>query len=438
MFQTAQWAQGSEAAASLAQMAARGAKGDAALAALVRERQDLVAEWQKRDACAQRGRVAGARQARPRGRGRQRGAACRHRRAHRRDRQAAGGRLPRLRGAGAPEPLSVEEVQAQLRADEALVLFLDTPEWKPTPEETFIWVVTKTDMRWVRSELGTPALTREVAALRCGLDAALWDDEAAGRPLPRSRQGASRSATGSATSAPRPLPFDVARAHALYKALFGQVEDLISDKHLLIVPSGPLTQLPFQVLVTAPAQPMANYHVCGVARTQPRHHRAAGRLLAQGPAPRRQAERGDQADDRLRQPAARRRSGRAAVEPAKWAALAREKQACNGTAQLQQVARTARAHGAWRPARRRAADGRRRSRQLRDADAAARHRRRAVRGGPRPRSSMPSDILLGARRPRATIKALSAERRARPAIASCTSPPTARWPARSPAPASRA
>ncbi len=27
-----------------------------------------------------------------------------------------------------PEPLSVEEVQAQLRADEALVLFLDTPE----------------------------------------------------------------------------------------------------------------------------------------------------------------------------------------------------------------------------------------------------------------------------------------------------------------------
>ena len=80
-------------------------------------------------------------------------------------------RLPRLCRARRPEPLVVEEVQAQLRADEALVLFLDTPEWKPTPEETFIWVVTKTDMRWVRSDLGTPALTREVAALRCGLDA---------------------------------------------------------------------------------------------------------------------------------------------------------------------------------------------------------------------------------------------------------------------------
>src|SRR5262249_10628711 len=49
MFEAAQWAQSSEAAASLAQMAARGAKDDPKLAALVRERQDLVAEWQKRD-----------------------------------------------------------------------------------------------------------------------------------------------------------------------------------------------------------------------------------------------------------------------------------------------------------------------------------------------------------------------------------------------------
>jgi hypothetical protein len=48
MFQTAQWAQSSDAAESLAQMAARGAKGER-LAALVKERQDLVAEWQRRD-----------------------------------------------------------------------------------------------------------------------------------------------------------------------------------------------------------------------------------------------------------------------------------------------------------------------------------------------------------------------------------------------------
>jgi hypothetical protein len=35
----------------------------------------------------------------------------------------------------------------------------------------------------------------------------------------------------------------------LGSSLLGQIEDAIKDKRLLIVPSGPLTQLPFQVLV---------------------------------------------------------------------------------------------------------------------------------------------------------------------------------------------
>jgi len=49
MFTVAQRGLASQTAASLAQMAARGAKGDPAIGALVRERQDLVAEWQNRD-----------------------------------------------------------------------------------------------------------------------------------------------------------------------------------------------------------------------------------------------------------------------------------------------------------------------------------------------------------------------------------------------------
>jgi len=36
--------------------------------------------------------------------------------------------------------------------------------------------VTKTDFRWVRSELGTKVQTEHVAALRCGLDKSLWDE----------------------------------------------------------------------------------------------------------------------------------------------------------------------------------------------------------------------------------------------------------------------
>jgi hypothetical protein len=45
--------------------------------------------------------------------------------------------------------MSVTEVQVQLSTNEAIVLLFDTPEWKPTPEETFIWVVTKSNVRWV-------------------------------------------------------------------------------------------------------------------------------------------------------------------------------------------------------------------------------------------------------------------------------------------------
>ena len=48
------------------------------------------------------------------------------------------------------------------------------------------------------------------------------------------------------------LPFDLKRAHALYQGLLGPFSKLIADKHLLIVPDGPLAALPLQVLLTAP------------------------------------------------------------------------------------------------------------------------------------------------------------------------------------------
>jgi CHAT domain-containing protein len=109
--------------------------------------------------------------------------------------------------------------------------------------------VTKTDVRWVRSDLGTPTLTREVATLRCGLDYdGSWTDAHCPDLLKVSYTREDHDRLG------KPLPFDLAHAYELYKGLFGEVEDLIKDKRLLIVPSGPLTQLPFQVLVTEPAK----------------------------------------------------------------------------------------------------------------------------------------------------------------------------------------
>ena len=247
MFQTAQWAQASEAAQSITQMAARGAKREPALAALVRERQDLVAEWQKRD-----GAHSATVSQPPDKRDRTAEAANVARLAEIDTRIAAidarlEAEFPDYAALARPAPLSIPEVQAQLGSDEALVLFLDTPDRQPTPEETFIWVVTKTEMRWVRSDVGTKGLADHVAALRCGLDATLWDDTTGPETTEeQARQRAEQIARRQRCEAlvkAKPattlvgllpievLPFDVDRAHALYKALFGQVEDLIAGKH---------------------------------------------------------------------------------------------------------------------------------------------------------------------------------------------------------------
>ena len=246
-FQTVQWSQSSEAAASLAQMAVRGARGDPALAVRVRERQDLVAEWQKRDGA----RTAAVAQP-PDRRNANAETANSARLAAIDTRVADIDRrfrvdFPDYVALTSPSPLSVDEVQAQIAPDEALILFLDTPEWKSAPEATFLWVVTKADVRWVRSSVGTPSLAREVAALRCGLDY----DGAWGVAGSRCAELLGVVYTAADRAAGKPLPFEVARAHALYKALFGQIEDLVGGKHLFVVPSGPLTQLPLHVLVTA-------------------------------------------------------------------------------------------------------------------------------------------------------------------------------------------
>jgi CHAT domain-containing protein len=52
----------------------------------------------------------------------------------------------------------------------------------------------------------------------------------------------------------RPLPFDLGAAHELYRTLLGPFEDLLAQKsHLLVVPTAPLSGLPFQVLIDRPA-----------------------------------------------------------------------------------------------------------------------------------------------------------------------------------------
>ena len=140
--------------------------------------------------------------------------------------------------------------QAELRDDEALVLFLDTDaRFKPLPEETFLWVVTKTDVRWVRFGTGQGSAStrgrwrcaagstrREPGMRRSTLSIAFQ------RHLFRSGSGERQAVALRCCRGPMRST----------KACSGEVEDLIKGKHLIVVPSGALTQLPFQVLVTQP------------------------------------------------------------------------------------------------------------------------------------------------------------------------------------------
>ena len=105
-------------------------------------------------------------------------------------------------------------------------------------KESYVFALTHDGASWQRIDLGHSALAESVARFRGGLDPRMLLDE---RTLVESH-------------IKREL-FDIGAAHELYNALLGQVEVLIKNKrHLLVVPSGALTALPFHLLVTdAPA-----------------------------------------------------------------------------------------------------------------------------------------------------------------------------------------
>jgi CHAT domain-containing protein/Tfp pilus assembly protein PilF len=131
-----------------------------------------------------------------------------------------------------PNPLNIKDVQTLLGADEALIAIY------VSFDAVYVWTVTKNDAAWMQAKVGVRELEAAVATLRAGLDY-------------------KARATPDAASPSDLLPFNLEVAHDLYGALFGQVEELIKNKHLLVIPTGPLTSLPFHVLVTArPEQPI--------------------------------------------------------------------------------------------------------------------------------------------------------------------------------------
>jgi CHAT domain-containing protein/tetratricopeptide (TPR) repeat protein len=128
-----------------------------------------------------------------------------------------------------PEPLGFAETQSLLGPEEALVTLLIGRE------HSYVWAVTRDRTQWARIDAGAATLAEHVAELRRGLD-----------PL-----AAPIGPPGSASGTAGPPAFDAGRAHALYRLLLGPVEASIRNKReLILIPTGPLTSLPFQVLVT--------------------------------------------------------------------------------------------------------------------------------------------------------------------------------------------
>lgn len=238
-----QWDTMTPAAAALAAFGARAGTGDATLQAAVRERQDLAADWQVVDRrLTEQLSQSGQRNVALEGDLRQRLAAI-EARLDAIDSDLAA-RFPRYHDLARPAPIGIAEVQALLSPDETAIQFV------VATDATYVWAVSKSSVAWHRAPIKERELRSLVRTLRCGLDETEWFGEGTDRctkllglaPEQIPPQG-------------EPLPFDPVSAHNLFKILLGPLSHEIAGKDLLVVASGPLTALPFQVLVTEPPPP---------------------------------------------------------------------------------------------------------------------------------------------------------------------------------------
>lgn len=243
-FALAQWAMQNTAADALNAMSLRFSKGDAQLAQIVRAEQDFLsartAAYRRLDASVGRA-DAKAVEATHANITKIEAQLAAQQAALRRD-------FPDYAALASPQPLAVAETQTLLGEEQALVVFIDMWQAGKIPGETLVFALTKHKTHWLSVPLGTHALRDRVMALRCGLDEEEWATPT------KARRCADLLGLTEVPDPSHPLPFHLGKAYDLYKALFGQIEEMIAGKQLIIVPSGPLTSLPFHVLVTKQPQ----------------------------------------------------------------------------------------------------------------------------------------------------------------------------------------
>jgi CHAT domain-containing protein/Tfp pilus assembly protein PilF len=214
-FEIAQWANQSAAAAAVQQLGPRFASGNDALAALVRQDQDLSAYLRDRQKALVETLAKPAGQSAPAPIDKIR------RQIEDTERKLADTKarlekeFPDYAALSSPRPLKVEDVQKLLGTHEVLLLLL-TGE-----EQSYVFAVTADGFDWRTIPTGRDDIAAKVTALRRGLE------------LDTMQQ------------------FDLGLANELFTLLIGPVDGLVRDKgHLLVAASGVLTALPFHLLVT--------------------------------------------------------------------------------------------------------------------------------------------------------------------------------------------
>jgi CHAT domain-containing protein len=232
-FEAMQWAMLSSAGNAVQQLGLRAAAGSPELAEIVRRRQDLLAMVEDREkklaGLDGRDPVAQANEA-VRLRGEIDSLLA--------ELQGIDERLkadfPRYSELANPAPLKIAEVQALLEDDEALLVVF------AGRYNVHTMAIAKDAVDWSQAVYGAATLADDVAQLRLQLD-------------PNTALGRGAAPIGGKDETPRVAPFDRIRAHLLYSELVAPVAHVLAGKrHVFTVADGPLSGLPFAVMVTEP------------------------------------------------------------------------------------------------------------------------------------------------------------------------------------------
>lgn len=214
----------SAAGLAMAQTTARTAAGDGPLARLVRRQQDLSLRIRQLDQASIE--ALGANQS-------DKAAALR------RDVDTAAadlaaidaelrGTFPTYSALISPHALPAAEVARRLAPDEGLLLVV------PVRTDMFVFALSPGASAWQRVADGGALVGDRVGRLRCSLDRATCPEQA--------------------DASPTSLPFDIASAAALHAALIAPVEPVLTKaKRLFVTGSGPIADLPLDLLVATDA-----------------------------------------------------------------------------------------------------------------------------------------------------------------------------------------